>query len=464
MEKKLLKSDISIINKADLESLIFYLSKIDSNINNLILDWIEKNTTSNRPTSIVHTSSISMIPKTIVDESPQTLLWKTWDKLSKTLSSLENKTNNSDNDLSELSGIIDSLVLISSNNEIDEACKSKLINKVFVYYNNMDNTIKNTLLDFLSKLCTSSKLWTQTVNLLEENPSDDDYVFIMNIYKNKLNNEEKFLKIKKEKFGMNSWELAKYYINTKQDEKAISACEEALLNHEEPIADIYNYLLDFYIKYDEGDKLNKLVTESFNNTEITKNIVDKALLYYLDNEDMYNYKQLLISAFKVPYEKNYFEEYKKIKQYIDEAELISIRPSLLNIVKFGINTKEDYLQICLYEKLYDNIIETLKSVKTAPPEDNDFKILNKFADHLKERFPIEIIDYYISVFEILLKVNTDGVYDNITKYIEKIQYIYIEILDSIEKWLNFIYRIELKYGEKVDLIENIRKLVSNPEE
>ena len=179
---------------------------------------------------------------------------------------------------------------------------------------------------------------------------------------------------------------------------------------------------------------------------------------------MYNYKQLLISAFKVPYEKNYFEVYKKIKQYIDEAELISIRPSLLNIVKFGINTKEDYLQICLYEKLYDNIIETLKSVKTAPPEDNDFKILNKFADHLKERFPIEIIDYYISVFDILLKVNTDGVYDNITKYIEKIQYIYIEILDSIEKWLNFIYRIELKYGEKVDLIENIRKLVSNPEE
>ena len=83
---------------------------------------------------------------------------------------------------------------------------------------------------------------------------------------------------------------------------------------------------------------------------------------------------------------------------------------------------------------------------------------------MKERFPIEIIDYYISVFEILLKVNTDDVYDDITKYIEKIQYIYIEILDSIEKWMNFIYRIELKYGEKVDLIENIRKLVSNPEE
>lgn len=464
MEKKLLKSDLSIINKADLESLIFYLSKIDSNINNLILDWIEKNTTSNRPISIVHTSSISMIPKTIVDESPQTLLWKIWDKLSKLLSSLENKTHNADNDLSELSCIIDSLVLISSNNEIDDTCKSKLINKVFVYYNNMDNTIKNTLLDFLSKLCTNSKLWTQTINLLEENPSDDDYVFIMNIYKNKLNNKEKFLKIKKEKFGANSWELAKYYIDTKQDEKAISACEEALLNHEEPIADIYNYLLDFYIKYDEGDKLNKLVNESFNNIEITKNIIDKTLRYYLNNGDMYNYKQLLISAFKVPYEKNYFEEYKKIKQYIDESEFISMRPSLLNIVKFSINTKEDYLQICLYEKLYDNIIETLKSVKTAPPEDNNFKILDKFADHLKERFPIEIIDYYISVFEILLKVNTDGVYDDITKYIEKIQYIYIEVLDSIEKWMNFIYRIELKYGEKVDLIENIRKLVSNPEE
>lgn len=465
MEKKLLKSELALIKRTDLESLIFYLSEIDSNINNLILDWIEKNNESNKqPISLVHTSSISMIPKTIVDESPQTLLWKKWDILSRLLSKLENNPNCSDDDLSEFFSIIDSLTLISSNNEIDDTCKSKLINKIFVYYNNLDDTIKDTFLDFFSNLCTNSKLWTQVVNLLEESPSDNDYLFIMNIYKDKLNNEEKFLKIKREKFGMTSLELAKYYIDTKQDEKAISACEEALLNHEEPIADIYNYLLDFYIKYDEGDKLNKLVNESFNNIEITKNIIDKTLRYYLNNGDMYNYKQLLISAFKVPYEKNYFEEYKKIKQYIDESEFISMRPSLLNIVKFSINTKEDYLQICLYEKLYDNIIETLKSVKTAPPEDNNFKILDKFADHLKERFPIEIIDYYISVFEILLKVNTDGVYDDITKYIEKIQYIYIEILDSIEKWMNFIYRIELKYGEKVDLIENIRKLVSNPEE
>ena len=193
-------------------------------------------------------------------------------------------------------------------------------------------------------------------------------------------------------------------------------------------------------------------------------VYKRQLHYYSTTGNMYDYIQLLISAFKIPYKKNYFEEYKRIKDCMDEAEFISIRPSLLNIVKFSINTKEDYLQICLYEKLYDNIIEILKNAKTTPPEDNDFEVLDKFADHLKERFPIEIIDYYISVFELLLRMNNDNSYDDITKYITKIQYIYIEILNSVEKWMNFIYRIELKYSEKIDLIENIRKLVPNSEE
>lgn len=464
MEKKLLKNELSVIKRTDLESLIFYLSETDSNINNLILNWIQKINASNKPSSMIHTSSISMIPKTIIDESPQVLLWKKWDILSRLLSKFENENTYSDQDLSDFFNIIDDLTLITSNKEIDDTCKSKLINKIFVYYNNLDDTMKDTFLDFFSSLCDNSNLWTQLVTLLEEKPSDSDYLFIMNIYKDKLNNEEKFLKIKKEKFGMTSFELAKYYINTNQTEKATEACEEALLNNEEPKSDIYNYLLNYYIEYKEEDKLNKLVNESFNNIDITKNIITKALDYYLNNDNMYEYKKLLFSAFKIPYEKNYLEEYKKIKKSMDEAEFINIRPNLLNIVKFGINAKKDYLQICLFEKLYDNIIEVLKNVKSTPIEYSDFKMLDKFADHLKERFPIEIIDYYISVFELLLQANTDTSYDDAIQYIKKIQYIYIQILNSTEKWMNFLYRIELKYGEQVDLIESIQNLVSDDEE
>ena len=106
----------------------------------------------------------------------------------------------------------------------------------------------------------------------------------------------------------------------------------------------------------------------------------------------------------------------------------------------------------------------MKNVKSPPIEGSDFKMLDKFADHLKERFPIEIIDYYISVFELLLQVNTDTSYYDAIQYITKIQYIYIQILNSTEKWMNFLYRIELKYGEQVDLIEIIQNLVSDDED
>lgn len=163
MEKKLLKNELSLIKRTDLESLIFYLSETDSNINNLILNWIQKINTSNKPSSMIHTSSISMIPKTIIDESPQVLLWKKWDILSRLISKFENENTYSDQDLSDFFNIIDDLTLITSNKEINYTCKSKLINKIFVYYNNLDDTMKDTFLDFFSSLCDNSNLWTQLI-------------------------------------------------------------------------------------------------------------------------------------------------------------------------------------------------------------------------------------------------------------------------------------------------------------
>src|SRR3989344_1979843 len=192
---------------------------------------------------------------------------------------------------------LDKIVGLFQQGKLNEKTKKEFIEVCFGYYGG-NSGFEDILRDSIFDVCTSKENWLFVIEGLKKSGSDYDTERIINIYKDKLNDDETYLKLRMNKlhFGMDYNNLVEYYHKKGDIEKAISTANEGIEKGEGRISDLIDFLFEFYFKKEDYDHILKYKILSFKeNSSLEKY---KAILKFCnkaDSERVLNELQKIIS-------------------------------------------------------------------------------------------------------------------------------------------------------------------------
>jgi len=147
-------------------------------------------------------------------------------------------------------------VKLFNNSKLDKETKVEFINSCFEQYYHGNLGFEDLLRDSIFEVCSNKEDWLLVIEKLKRSNSSYDAKCIMEIYRDKLNDDETYLKLRMDKlhFGMDYYDLVKYYFKKNKIEKAINLANEGIDKGEGRIIDLIEFLLKYYTK--NGDYEN----------------------------------------------------------------------------------------------------------------------------------------------------------------------------------------------------------------
>lgn len=151
---------------------------------------------------------------------------------------------------------LDGIVQFFKTNKLDRQIKQDFIDKMFHYYDWGNSGMSDMLWQAVYDICDIRDDWVYVVDKLQQ--KDDDYrkSLIMQIYKDKLHDEEEYLRFRQQdlKYGMDYYDLVLFYINKENIEKAVEIAKLGIHKGEGRITDLLEFLFEHYKEsnYDEA--------------------------------------------------------------------------------------------------------------------------------------------------------------------------------------------------------------------
>ncbi|MDH5684716.1 MAG: SWIM zinc finger family protein [candidate division WOR-3 bacterium] len=360
-----------------------------------------------------------MVLNKLGDKGKDTALdkyYEYWTKADELLGDFQRYGGGSDADEDTIYGNLEEIAKLFHRNKLPQAKKKEFIDNILDCYLGGNTRFDDFLIEIVFSVSRSKEDWLQIIERLKKDDDRYNRDLVMTIYRDYLNDKESYLfERKKElKYGLDYYELAKFYEVNGDKRKALAVAQEGVVKGEGRKIDLYEYLFKYF--QEKGDYENCL----------------KCL-------------------------KEMFQEVCNLETY---KRLITFSQDKANDAKWAVSflRKQKALatlaEINLYEKRYDEVLRYIFS------ENNyyDFHLKEDFADKLKDKYPYEIINFYEKMVESCLRKVTAKAYRAAAGYIKKIKYIRTEILNEAESYKSYIAGLRQENAKRPTFLRTINGL------
>lgn len=339
---------------------------------------------------------------------------------------------------------------------ITPEAKYKFMDAAFVEYDAGNSGFDDDLMDLLFELCKEKEEWEYLVKKLNNRPSDGRKKLVMSIYKNHLNNDSKYLeeRLKNLHYGMDYWDLVQYYIGKRKKELALETAQKGIEKGEGKLTELYDYLIDHYSKIQDDNALEMIAQSAMQKKNEVKYVLDKLFAYY-ENRDYEKAKEKLLQSYKNTNYKKYFEEYKRMKNFLSESDWEKIEPEIIDEAQN--KNIQDYMSICLDKGMKDTVIK----IMISPPKNqwgySTFHDFDSFAEKLEKDYPKEILDYYYKRAYSRIPNGDRKTYKEAVKYLGKVKTIYLKYLKDADKWTQMLNNLQIEFKNRLAFIDEVKK-------
>ncbi len=395
------------------------------------------------------------------------LLMERWYDAKSIISQFNEHGGGSEDEEEECYDYLDEIEELAEKGRISTAAKCEFVDELFEEYNAHNSGFEDKMMDICFKVCKTKEEWQYLVKKLGENPTEWRRDLIMGIQKKCLHDDDAYLKIRTKdlKYGMDYWDLAEFYIEKGDIQKAVETAEDGLIKGEGRISELLEFLSEYYAKSRDTANLERVVQYALKKESDEKVMLDKLFEYYKAQNDYENAKRALLTALEYVKTIGYIPEvrpyahYNKMKQFMVEADWKDIETKIMREIRE--KDPEDYLRICLDKGLKKEVVHTLLN----PPKKHSIGFrfeqeynFDEFADKLKEEFPEEIIKYYWQKAYSNINGGNRGTYWLAAKYLAKVKHIYSNILNEESKWEPRFSALKVEFRKRPAFLEVVRNL------
>lgn len=443
------KEQLESLNTNELIKLVMHLIQRGEQSRLHVLEWLDEN--SDLPQNIANHEKNNKTQK-IHDE----LLFEYWSNAQSIIYEFNCYGGGSDEDEQESYGWLENITDLINENNITPEAKCKFMDVAFVEYDIGNSGFDDALMDLFFELCEEKEEWEYLVRKLNNKPSEWRKELVMNIYRDYLNEDTKYLeeRLKKLQYGMDYWDLVKYYIDKQKKGLALETAQKGIKKGEGRLTELYDFLIDHFSKLKDENALEIIAQTAVERKNDVKYVLDKLFEYY-KNLDYEKAKEKLLQSYRNNSYKKYFEEYKRMKSFLSEADWEKIEPEITNEAQN--KNLQDYMNICLEKGMKDVVMKIIIS----PPKNqwgysisSDF---DSFAEKLAKDYPKEILDYYYKKAYVRIVNGDRKTYKEALRYFDKVKAIYINYLKDVDKWTQILNNLQIEFKKRPAFIDELKK-------
>ncbi|MEK6927473.1 MAG: hypothetical protein AABX11_03495 [Nanoarchaeota archaeon] len=299
---------------------------------------------------------------------------------------------------------LDNIASLFQQGKLDEKTKKEFIETCFEYYggnSGFDDILRDSIFD----VCTSKEDWLFVIEGLKKSGSDYDAECIINIYRDKLNDDKTYLKLRMNKlhFGMDYDNLVEYYNKKGYIEKAITTANEGIEKGEGRISDLIDFLLEFYSKKKDYENILKYKLLSFKNGSS-------------------------------------FEEYREIIKFCNKTDSERVLNELKEIINLS-RDEELKAEINYFNKDYPSVLEYVKNSFGYSFYEDKFR---GWAQKLELHFPKDVSKIYLGRVMRILEHKLAKEYSSAGYYLKRIKIIFLNIEKNKKEWDILLYSLKQK--------------------
>lgn len=239
MPKTTLEEMVRNLNKEKSTELILELARQNSDVRRWVLEWLKDD--------IEKEVKQEIEPG---EESEETyikgqLLMEYWSNAKEIISDFNRFGGGPEDEETEAYDWLEKIRELIAEGMVSPEVKREFLNEAFMEYNCNNSGFEDTLVELFFTLCLTHEEWEYLVEKLEEKPSDWRNSLIMDIYKNRLGDDEGYLRMrmKKLEYGMDYWDLAGYYLKNRMKAKAVEIAEAGIARGQGRLSELFDFPL-----------------------------------------------------------------------------------------------------------------------------------------------------------------------------------------------------------------------------
>lgn len=340
-----------------------------------------------------------------------------WDEASHLLEDFQTYGGGPDPDEETIYYDLEEISKLFEDGKLSRKIKREFLDGLLDYYLGGNTGLDDLLINTAFRTADDEKDWIHIIERLKEKDGSWERELIMEIYRDHLEDKENYLKerMKELKYGLDYYDLVKFYQEQGDEEKAVKTAEEGVIKGEGRKIDLYEFLFNHYRRMRDYDKTIRYLKEIFK-------------------------------------EKSSLDEYKRLITFSrNKKENSKWALSLLR--KHG--KKEILAAIHLYEKRYEDVLKYIMDDEGYP---GFFDRREAFAEKIKKRYPREIIRFYEKRAQRCIEEKTRKGYIRAAHYIKRIKDIYFLILKDEISYKNYISGLREQYMKRPAFLEEIEHL------
>jgi uncharacterized Zn finger protein len=433
------------LSSEDLYDLIHNLMINDLEVHRLILEWLKEN-------------SKEMGCDNEIIFLNDGLLIEYWENARIIISKFNEYGGGPDEDEEVCYDWLDKISKLIAEGNISTDVKLDFLDEAFEEYNNENSGFEDALKDIFFNICQTEGEWNYLVRKLEEHPSRWRKELIIDIQRKYLHNDNAYITERLENlvYGRDYWDLAKFYLEKRDNPKAIEMAERGILEGKGWLTDLFNFLSDHYIKEADTVNLERIArTALLRNTE-EKNMLYKLFKYYGAQGNYEMAKENLLKSQEFVGKGEYYTEYNRMKGFLRDSDWKVIEPDILK--KTQENDIMGYLEICLDKDMKKTVLDTILDWPVERRGYGTAIDFDGFADRLKEDFPEEIIEYYWKKARSNIPGGTRDTYRIAAAYLAETKSIYIGLLNDRPAWKRCFSDLKEEFKNRPAFLEEVNHL------
>ncbi|MBF0493200.1 MAG: hypothetical protein HQM15_10525 [Deltaproteobacteria bacterium] len=398
----ILQTLVSHVERNHLEKLIFKLAKKDPETKRECLEFLKKHA---KPGNEPQTES--------------EIIFTIWNELEPDLSDLDEYGGGDYGLVDQVDELLYELADRLKKNKISQKDRSRLLDEVFHYIKSGNAGMDDTLYDVAYASCHDAQDWRELAKRFEELGDDWPLGHARDIYR-KIGDHEKYLslRLKQMKHGGDYHDLATFYWENGEKEKAIQLAREGL-------------------EKGEGRK-------------------DELRAFLSARVKTKNRKEYLDLQFDQAMDPLSLKSYVGFKNICKEEEWNIYEPKFLSALDKAWD--EERLKIYLHRKEYDQAIQLFEK-KRYPLKTYDGGTFLKVATQLEEKYPEKILRFYQSGLGNLNSNHERSVYADQAQVALKIRNLWINVIKKPDQWKTFAKEIKVNNLNKPAFQQEFAKMI-----
>lgn len=228
------------------------------------------------------------------------LLFNYWEGARDIISEFNRLGGGPDEQEEEAYDNLDRLSELVKEEEISTSAKLEFLDEAFDEYKIGNSGFEDRLMEIFFEICQTREEWEHLIEKLEKSRSEWDKERAMKIRKDKLHDDEVYLKERMSKLssGRDYWDLVKFYMDRGNSEKALETAEEGILKAEGNCSDLFEYLSDHFAKKRDTANLERIVNTALAQKSDMKKMLDRLFEYYKSKGDYEKARDALLRSFE----------------------------------------------------------------------------------------------------------------------------------------------------------------------